>query len=41
MLDLNKHSIDISCDKELRETDILCLTETQISLSQIRVKIEE
>ena len=38
---LNKHSIDISCDKRLRETDILCLTETQISLGQNTKRLEE
>ena len=38
---LNKHSIDISCDKRLQETDILCLTETQIPPSQNTERIEE
>ena len=38
---LNKHSIDISCDKRLRETDILCLTETQVSLGQNTKRLEE
>ena len=38
---LNKHSIDVSCDKRLRETDILCLTETQISLGQTTERWEE
>ena len=38
---LNKHSIDISCEKILRETNILCLTETQILLGQNTERLEE
>ena len=38
---LNKYLIDISCDKRLRETDILCLIETQILLDQNTERLEE
>ena len=30
---LNKHAVDLACDKSLKRNDIICLTETQLKLN--------